>query len=149
MISDLTPAQAALKTATKLLISRVGGLEAASEVCRVGVSTLSYYQDMHRPAAWMPIDVVAQLEAIAQSRPVTEALARAHGCRVVDEVSASTPQIATSMAQFARASGETVGSLVAALADGRIEEAERDDVLSRVGEARRHLDAITSAVRCA
>ena len=63
-----------LKQASKRLIKACGGLDAASLVTRVGHSELARYYDPGE-RLFMPIDVAADLEAIARSPLVTQSMA--------------------------------------------------------------------------
>jgi hypothetical protein len=63
-----------LKQASKSLVRSCGGLEAAALVTRVGHSELARYYDPTEKL-FMPIDVAADLEAIARSPLVTQSLA--------------------------------------------------------------------------
>lgn len=72
----------ALKQASKRLIRACGGLEAASMVTRVGHSELARYYD---PAEklFMPIDVAADLETIANNAIVSQNLANMRGFALI------------------------------------------------------------------
>lgn len=68
----------ALKAFTRTLIEQAGGLEAASSRTRVGKTQLHEYANPAE-AAFMPIDIVADLEADVGAAPVTRELARLSG----------------------------------------------------------------------
>ncbi len=71
-----------LKQASKRLIKACGGLEAASMVTRVGHSELARYYDPSEKL-FMPIDVVADLEAIAGNALVCQSLAHMLGFALI------------------------------------------------------------------
>lgn len=64
-----------LKNATKQLIKNVGGLDEAAKLCRLGKSQLANTYDPNKPAIYMPIDVVMDLEASVDMPCVTKCLA--------------------------------------------------------------------------
>lgn len=68
----------ALKAFTRTLIEQAGGLEAAASRTRVGKTQLGEYAAPGE-APFMPIDVVADLEADVGDAPVTRELARMVG----------------------------------------------------------------------
>lgn len=71
-----------LKQASKRLIKACGGLEASSMITRVGHSELARYYAPEEKL-FIPIDVVADLEAIAGNPVVTQALAHMQGYTLV------------------------------------------------------------------
>jgi hypothetical protein len=71
-----------LKQAAKRLIKACGGLEAASMITRVGHSELARYYT-HEERLFMPIDVAADLEAIASNPVITQALAHMQGYALI------------------------------------------------------------------
>jgi hypothetical protein len=127
-------ARGALKTATKALIARLGGLAAAASVCRLEVSRLAECQGVNHPGALLPVDVVAQLEAVAEAVPVTAALARLGGCVLVPV----EPMGAGALPELLARLGATVGGVFAAsaeaLADGHVDEAERVRLAAELSE---------------
>lgn len=64
-----------LKIATRRLVEEVGGVEPAASLTRVGKTMLASYYDP-RSGLYVPVDVVADLEARSKSMPVTTALAQ-------------------------------------------------------------------------
>src|SRR5690348_7812019 len=68
----------ALKAFTRTLIEQAGGLEAAAARTRVGKTQLGEYAAVGE-AAFMPIDVVADLEADIGDAPVSRELAKIAG----------------------------------------------------------------------
>ena len=79
MVRKCTPEQInALKTAFKLVVSDVGGLEAAAACTRLGKSQLAEYGNINSEKM-ITVDVVLDLEAIGGAPHVTAAMAAAHG----------------------------------------------------------------------
>jgi len=85
---SLTPDKIALKRATGEMILGVGGVEAAASFCRVGKSKLSENQGPQNEDSFVALDVVADLEPLARSRPgwphVTRQLCRTMGGAFVE-----------------------------------------------------------------
>jgi hypothetical protein len=116
---------AALKTATRVLISQVGGLVAAASVCRLEVARLSECQSVNHPGSLLPIDVVLQLEAVAEAPVVTGALARLQGLSVGAADGAAAVDIGRSVATASRNAGAAAATFLEAMADGRMDSHER------------------------
>ncbi|MGE0178960.1 MAG: phage regulatory CII family protein [Sphingomonas sp.] len=114
----LGPAALALKHAARALVGAAGGVEAAARYCRAGKSQLSDYGHRH-VAAFMPIDVVADLEAIAPPH-VTRMLAREAGYVLIALPAADLPETAWSQhgATLLREVGDCAAGLGEALASG-------------------------------
>lgn len=74
--------RAALKSATRLLLSDVGGLDASAAATRVQRSQLSDYTARHLEK-FLPVDIALDLERAADTPHVTAALARAQGYQLV------------------------------------------------------------------
>ncbi|MDQ0314821.1 phage regulatory CII family protein [Amorphus orientalis] len=71
-----------LKAMTRRLVHAAGGIEAASLATRVGPQRISTYQRPHEPD-FIPIDVVADLQADTDDLSVLRELARLAGAVVV------------------------------------------------------------------
>ena len=88
----MTPERLVLKRATDAMLSGVGGQTKAAPHTRVGQSTLSSYASRHHSDAFVPIDVVADLEPLAQEREgwphVTQAL-----CQLMGGVFVPLPEV--------------------------------------------------------
>lgn len=116
---------AALKTATRVLIARVGGLVAAASVCRLEVARLSECQSQNHPGSLLPIDVVLQLEAVAEDAVVTGALARLQGLSVGSADACPRVDIGRSVAAASRSAGAAAATFLEAMADGQVDARER------------------------
>lgn len=78
-----------LKHASKRLIKACGGLEAASMITRVGHSELARYYALEEKL-FMPVDVVSDLEAIADSPVISQTLAQMLGYTLIQLQPADT-----------------------------------------------------------
>lgn len=134
MTSDSTAVnRAALKTAVRRLVGAVGGLEAAASVCRLNKTALAAAYDPHQAERALPIDVVADLEAVAAEPIVTAILARLAGYRLVPIVPARG-RVGRSIAEVLTGSSEVGAAYVAATVDGVLDRAERQRVAAEVLE---------------
>lgn len=117
-----------LKAATRALVERLGGIEAAAAVpgCRVGKSVLAAAYAPSEPGS-AAIDVIAALEAAAGEPLVTAELARQAGCRLVPLVEAaeSDALILGRLAASMAAGGRLADTVARALADGALSPTER------------------------
>lgn len=136
----------ALKTAVAVLLRRVGGLEAAASATRVGVSKLSEYQSRRMEDRHMPVDVVADLEAVAEEPLVTAALARLAGYTLVKIEGATTGDVVTPVQRVTRDAGELAAQLMEAIADQHISAGEGDGLLAVMQRMRGSLDEGMSAL---
>lgn len=79
-----------LKAAARRLVAKAGGLEAAAAVTRVNVSRLGDYQ--HPEAlAFMPADVIADIESDVGDPIVTRELAALAGFDLIERAPGATP----------------------------------------------------------
>lgn len=107
----------ALKTAFKRVLALLGGVDAAAATTRVGRSNLSEYGVPQMADRHAPIDVVLDLEIIAGTPLVTEALAAAQGY-VLLPVHIGTDDVAAVLAELATDAGKTMADAVQAIRDG-------------------------------
>jgi hypothetical protein len=125
----LTPRQLAHKRAARLLIEAVGGVEAASSYCRLGKSQLSDCCNRN-VVAFMPTDVVEDLEAVAPEPAYSRFLARRQAHELVRLPDPSLPESQWSrlIGELAKEAGELTSGICADLAtqnEVSREEAER------------------------
>ncbi len=73
-----------LKLATRKLLDLFGSLKDASKHCRVKPTNLSQYQSFEH-SAFMPVDVVLDLERVSQSAILSEEMARIAGSAPAQE----------------------------------------------------------------
>lgn len=121
----------ALRAKVRDLIRDNGGLVPSSEATRLSKSTLGRCQTPHDDD-WMPVDVVADLEAQAGEPVVTRFLAGLLGYRLVPDEDAAAPvaeplsvDLVLQMGAAAAAGvGQFCGYAMTAAQDGRITDAE-------------------------
>ncbi len=122
----MTPERLALKRATDAMLSAIGGQTKAAPHTRVGQSTLSSYASRHHHDAFVPIDVVADLEPLAWEREgwphVTQALCQAMGGVFValPEVPAEDGDVLILMGRVSKEAGDVAHAICDAMADGRV-----------------------------
>lgn len=136
MRSHTPESHAALKTAFRLLVRDVGGLEAAASLTRVRTSELARYYDP-ASASWPPADVVADLEAASPAPHVTAVLARLaqHRLAALGGLAEAGSSRAIALASTLHRTGEFCTEYAVSLADGHINAAESArlaDLLSRL-----------------
>lgn len=136
----------ALKTAVGVLIKELGGLDAAASCVRVGPTNLSEYQSRNRADRHIPVDVVLDLEAIAQKPIVTAALARALGYRLVRIEAPASADVVAPVMRVSRDAGELAAQLMAALADQTIDATESDALMAVAQRVRGAIDDFTAAL---
>lgn len=134
----------ALKTAFRLLVQGVGGGEAAGAALRYRPSHLSEAASPHCQDRWPRVDHIAELEALAGEPFVTAQLARLSGCTLLPMPRARGEEGAA-LAAVLSSAGELGARTVAALSDGALNEAERADLVARLGALKRaaaHAEAL-------
>jgi hypothetical protein len=148
---DIPQSMRALKSLFRALVDRVGGCEAAATCTRPGRSQIASYYDM-TSEAFAPVDVVADLEAVAQEPLITAELARRAGYALVPIEPHGNGELPASMAAFGREVAEVFATFAESMADGTLSRDEAEamqrqllDVI-RVGNGalavlRRRLDA--------
>ena len=114
----------ALKTAFRLLIDAVGGMEAAHCVTGYPTSRLSEAASPHHADRWPRLDHVAELEAVAGRPIVTAVLAHLAGQALQPQRSApgSAGQVLVGVVKQA---GSVVSTAAEAMSDGNITGRER------------------------
>ena len=142
--------RAALKAAARVLVSRIGGLDAAAAGTRVGRSNLADYGSVNQPERFVPADVIADLEAAAGEPLITAVLARAAGFELVRLGGNGGPvDVVGPLSQMAWRAGSALATAIAALADGRIDAGERVMLIEQLsalqGQVRAALAALVAA----
>ncbi|GGJ14043.1 hypothetical protein [Neoroseomonas lacus] len=134
MTTRLSPVDvAALKTAMRLLVEDVGGIDAAASVSRLAASSIAESYDPHRANRMPAVDVVADLEAVGGTPRVTAILASMAGRRLVPIVPARG-RVGRSIAEVLTSSSEVGAAYVTATADGKLSRAERQRIATEVLE---------------
>lgn len=121
----LSAADQALKTLTRVLIERVGGLDAAASVLSNGEgravrrSQLANYQNRNCDQ-FMPVDVVGRLEEVAEDVIVTEELARRRGLNLTRSTGSAGACIMTGLASVSRETSDLHTVTMQGLSDGHL-----------------------------
>ncbi|MGG5811444.1 hypothetical protein [Falsiroseomonas sp. CW058] len=134
----------AIKTAFRLLVSRVGGVLAATACVRVSHAQIARYYDLGDTSTYPPADVVAVLEAVAGAPLVTAEIARLSSHRLVPLDAADGEQLAAAVASFARHAGDVPAALCEGLADGRLTAAELAEIGRRAAQQAQDLVRIAA-----
>ncbi len=142
----------ALKTATKLVINALGGLEAAATCCRVGKSQLSDYCNINGDK-FILADVTMELERVAGTPFLTAALALTAGYTLVPiEPLRERNTLAMLLSAIGKDTGELFATAAMALGHAQPTDDERTRMLAELsdlhrltGETIRHLQADDAA----
>jgi hypothetical protein len=133
----LSAPQRAVKTAWKLLVAKVGGVEAAAACTRASRSLVSDYGNYESPR-FAPGNAILDVEEIAGEPLVTAALARARGYELVMvETPLAAGQLASLVAEFSPVIGELFATLAHALTHKNLTPDELADLLREFGDAHR------------
>lgn len=136
--ATLHPRQRLLKRDCRDLVEACGGDEAAALACRVGKSQLSDYGNKN-VRAFMPIDVVEDLEAIA-GPIVSRGIAERNGYELDRRPEALPGDVdwCVAIAEAVREFSEAQGKILQALPNGVSAAEIRDgDILKELTDARR------------
>lgn len=143
---------AALKAATRQLLTAAGGGNEGAKVTRVGQQVLSSYGSLgiEHAERFAPIDVIADLEAECGEPLVTAKLAELGGHLLVrlprgDGFDAVARQTMRSAQEYA----ELIAGVMAAKADGRITADEAPRILTDIRELMIELAGLAEAVQAA
>jgi len=137
---------AALKSATRGLIRATGGLENARAVTRVSVPHIARYGDVKDMTAFMPIDVVLDIEAALGEPIITRELARLQG-----HVLLSLPAVqgddgpwGKEIGEIARECGDVLSAAGTAFAQGGVITADEIRTLNIVGQVNEAIEALVA-----
>ena len=125
----------ALKAATRAIVKRCGGQEAAAENTRVSHQALSRYGALEDSPNFAPIDVIADLEAEIGEPIVTRELASLLGLKLiaVDAGAAMTP--AQRLARVMKETHEVNAAFADALSDGKVDAADAQKIVREARDA--------------
>lgn len=134
----------ALKTAFRLLVEGVGGVEAAAAVTGSSIGRLSEAYSPHTDR--MPrLDHAAALERVSGKRYVTEVMARLCGAALVTQ-RAEAGDLGAALAAVMGAGGVLGADALEALGDGRLTEDERAKLRVGAGRLRAVLERAEAAL---
>lgn len=131
---------ASLKTALSVLIQQLGGLDAAVTCTRVRRSTLSEYTAPHLDK-FAPVDVVLDLERIAQEPLLTAALARLQGFELLPVLAGERGEVAGALQKVASDTGILMADTIAALREGVVARKDRARIDEDLERLVRHAQA--------
>jgi len=138
-----------LKAAARALVKKAGGQESAAMVTRASHQTLSRY-GLPDDATFMPVDVVADLEADVGAPVITRVLADLAGCLLIAKPAGdgTDPVWIARLSRLAKESGEAIAAIGHALEDGAItpEEIRDQRLRDEVREAAEALAAVDLAL---
>lgn len=130
----------AIKTAFKLLLLRLGGVEAAASCTSVKKSLLADYGSV-ASERFARCDVIMDLERVAGEPIVTAALARAQGCALVmTEPVRARSEMAVLLARIGQDAGELFATAALALGHKKPTAKERATMLRELDDLRRAAD---------
>ena len=141
---------AALKTAFRVLVARVGGVDAAASVTRVGKSAIADYYNLDKPESFAPADVIADLEAVAREPFVTATLARLSGCRLAGGGEATAPagrSLTQAVAGVIGQIGAVTSAVGQALLDGQVTPDEAPALIDALSAHVREMEAALTVLR--
>jgi len=125
-----------IKRATRALVDAVGGGLRGAGLCRVRQQDLSDYGNRDQPQRFMPADVIADLEAVADYPFVTAALAAEAGFALFKLPEASFDKLRISggdmlmhLSKFAKEGGEVMAVIAQHAPDGITAREVRDSNL--------------------
>jgi hypothetical protein len=134
-----------LKTATKMLVRDIGGVDATAACTRAGRSLISDYGNLASDR-FMPGDIILDAETIGGTPHITAALARIQGYELVPRTTVTDGDLNHKLAGLGREFGALFADVATALADGEITEAERDTLLRGLENVRRVAGEAASAL---
>lgn len=130
----------ALKQATGVSVGGAGTLrQLAEDIGRKRWQVFSDWCDASQMDRFVPLDVIADLEAIHGSPVITRALAKLSNCIVVPLPDARSASPGLCLGEIARTTGALISSMAEALADNRIDAKERTQLLGDIDKAMRVL----------
>lgn len=134
----------AIKTATKEVVQRVGGYEAAASISRVGKSTLNDYANRASPLI-VPVDVAIVLDCCAQQPIILAAMAHAEGFALVP-MHFGEGHIPKDMAEFTDKASQAIQRGFEALEDRRVDVHEAHEIARCLGDVIRVAEHIRGSM---
>jgi uncharacterized SAM-dependent methyltransferase len=125
-----------LKAATRKVIKQCGGLEMAARETRVGVPTLSDYQNTGNMECFIPVDVLADLMSASESTTVLDVLAIQLGCIMVRIPDLKgQPILSAQLARILKETGDVLAGAGQALTDNKLSPREAAKLVTQIDEA--------------
>ena len=141
----IAPDDLVLKTLTRVLIERVGGLDAAASCTRVGRSVLSGYQSPH-VAQFIPEDVSTRLECVAVAPILTEERARRVGYQLVRADGAVRGNVPQLLAKLGGECAELHAAFAEAISDGHLCATDRAAITREASHVLRKVSDLLAAL---
>ncbi len=127
-----------LKRATGVLVGEAGTLrQLAADIGRKRWQVFSDWCDASQMNRFVPLDVIADLEALHGKPVITRALAELSNCIVVPMPDARSSLLGLCLGELARSTGLLISNMAEALADQTIDAQERTQLLSDIDKAMR------------
>jgi hypothetical protein len=120
---------AAVKTAWKLLVGRLGGLDAVTSCTRAARSLASDYGNIHSDR-FVPVDVLLDAETVAGEPLVTAAIARAQGYELIPVSAVSASDLAIEIARLGADVADLFSQISAHLSGAPLSEQQRAKALA-------------------
>jgi hypothetical protein len=145
-------AEAALKTLSRVLIERVGGLDPAEAALNSGGgrgvrrSQLANYYNPHCNQ-FLPIDLAARLEEVAEDPVVTAELARRSGFVLVRENGMAGDCVLRKLATLAAENADLQRAAAESLADGQLCEDDLARIEREAMEMHRAIGNLLATIR--
>lgn len=134
----------AIKTATKDVIQKIGGYEAAASITRVGKSNLSDYGNHNSPLI-VPVDVAVVLDCCAQQPVILAAMAHAEGYALVP-IHFGEGHIPKDMADFTDKASQAIQRGFEALEDRKVDVHEAHELVRCMGDVIRVAEHIRGSM---
>lgn len=120
---------ASVKTAWKLLVGRLGGVEAVTSCTRAARSLASDYGNVHSDR-YVPVDVLLDAETVAGEPLVTAALARAQGYELIPVSPMSETDLAIEVARLGADVADLFAQISAHLSGAPLSDPQRAKALA-------------------
>ncbi|MGV4877661.1 hypothetical protein [Acetobacter indonesiensis] len=135
---------AAIKTATKTAVQAVGDFRSAAGFTRVQETQLHAYTSRNQPSV-VPLDVAIDLDHCAEKPIHLMEMAHALGF-VVIPLHVGPGDFGNDMSEFARTSGDVLGTAVRILEDGRIDPHEAREIAPKLMQGKHILERALARV---
>ena len=141
---------AAIKAASRDLVTAAGGQSRVERITRTCQSSLSKALSANDGNCFLPIDVIADIEAETNTLTITKMLAGLAGYDLVPRVAkAETETLMSHVARMSIEAGTLQSDLITALADGVINPVERISILSGLDSVSERINTIRNQVSAA
>jgi hypothetical protein len=126
---------AGVKTAWKLVVSRLGSLDAVAACTRISRSGASDYGNIHSDR-FVPVDVLLDAETVAGDPLVTAALARAQGYELIPVSPIAESDLAIEMARLGADVADLFAQICEHLSGAPLSEQQRAKAIADLAEVK-------------